>query len=283
MSEATTEPHGYNANHFPFAAIFQQLTQELQDHPAGPLSAYVRYQYLRRQSNLRAGADYCSTSITSSGHARHIGLDIEQIIAKNTEAAQRLVAQLVGKGTLHPKSVIVPVDLGYIPGWRQSDYISFWLAIIAGFDLGLRPRAGKVKQLEDRIFAGLLADNINLGLMNSQTANTVTRAPEYFKFARTFARVAANFQPEAHGSHRIINLIDPQDSLGCQTERLFAKLRGIPVYSVGVTGPSKTASAAFTDHTLYEDLETIVRYGGTSVEFVGQDTFILRHEESVLA
>lgn len=86
-------PLNYSAKLFPFAGILEQLTQEFKAKDTGPLSAYTRFQFLRRAHGLLSGADYCSTSITSSGHARINTLAANEVIARNTASGRQLVAE----------------------------------------------------------------------------------------------------------------------------------------------------------------------------------------------
>jgi hypothetical protein len=265
----------YSTNAFPYAAILTQLTNEFSINDAGPIAAYSRFQQLRRAHHLLSSADYCSTTITSSGHARNAQLNKSEALKKNTETAQQLVAELANKGCLHPRSVILPVDLGYIPTWNQSDYILFWLAVIAGFDLGDRPSTAKIEKFRHQTIEYLDRASVDLVTMNNSNADGGTRAKEYFKFAKAIAHVASNYRPEPHSAHRVVNLIDTQASLGCQTERLFAHLHGIPVYDVKISGPASSSRAAFANVDLYKDLNLIFSYGGTALELTRSHSFTL--------
>ena len=265
----------YNPEAFPYAGIFDQLTDESIAEGLGPMTAYVRFQAKRRAAGLLSGADYCSSAITTGGHSRRNYLSKIDIIRNNTANARQLATELVQKGCLHARSVILPVDLGYIPTWQQADYMMFWLAVISGFDLGDRPRTQKIDNLRRRLVDELEAAHIRLDVMNDPDTPPPTRGAEYFKFARAFAAIVANYRPEPHSAHRIINLIDTDTSLGCQTERLFSHLRGIPVYDVKVTGPARHPAYAFRNLELYRDLKLIFSYGGAAVNLTHTHSFRL--------
>jgi hypothetical protein len=268
----------YTGDIFPFANVLGELTIELQKHPLGPIAAYARFQQLRKSYGLLSGADYCSTAITSSGHARRLELPKPEVIRRNTDNARQLVVELAEKGSIDPRSVILPVDLGNIPSWQQSDYITFWLAVIAGLDMGRRPRASSIARLEASLLTYLTALQVDLVCMNNSGAQPQVRAAEYFKFSHAFAAVTSTFRPEPNSAHRVINLIDTESSLGCQTERLYAHLRGIPTFNVAVSGPATAKQLAFRDISLYKDLELIFRYGGASVELAKEYSFILEQQ-----
>jgi hypothetical protein len=197
---------------------------------------------------------------------------LQEVITRNTKSARLLAAELVSKDILHPHTMILPVDMGYVPGWGQSDWISFWLAVISGVDLGMRTNNPKLQKFRAELERQLDQDSVNLALLNDHEATAVTRAPEYFKFARAWSNLTAKHRPEPHSAHRLISLIDTKDSLGSQTERLFARLRGIPMYNVAVIG----GKSAFHSKALYRDLEIIVAYGGTTVEFLEGSSFVLK-------
>ncbi len=269
-------PKEYTPKVFPYAAIFEQLTKELQDTSTNPVDAYIRFVKLRRAANLRPGADYCSTAITSGGHVHIPGLAMKDVIARNTRSARLLTAELVQKDVLHPSSTILPVDMGYIPDWGQSDYISFWLAVISGVDLGTQPDSQKAGDFKSKLESQLALDQIDLELMNNHAVSASDRAPEYFKFAKAWSQLTNAYRPEPNSAHRLVSLIDTKDSLGSQTERLFARLRSIPMYTVGIIGENPGKNS-FQSKALYRDLEMIVAYGGTTVEFMAGSTFVLRN------
>lgn len=269
---AVEYPKEYTPTIFPYAKIFEQLTRELQTTPLDPITTYARFLKLRREAGLLSGADYCSTAITTGGHVHVPGLALQEVINRNTRSARLLAAELVSKDILHPHTMILPVDMGYVPGWGQSDWISFWLAVISGVDLGMRADGLKLQKFRSKLENQLEEDCVNLALLNDHESSAAVRAPEYFKFARAWSNLTAMHRPEPHSAHRLVSLIDTKDSLGSQTERLFARLRGIPMYNVGVIG----GKSAFHSQALYRDLEMIVAYGGTTVEFIEGSTFVLK-------
>lgn len=272
----------YNASRFPFAAIFERLTDQMQRRSLSPIDAYLLYQNERRHARLTPCPDYASTSITSGGHARRAGLKMEQIIAANTRTARDLVVLMDQQGTLDHQSVILPVDLGHIPGWRQSDYILFWLLIIGGFDLWIRPGNSQVALYERNLQAALEQFQVDLRLMNSFELSAAARAPQYFRFADAciWAAHQSKTDRRAAAVRKIVSLVDPHTSLGGQTERYFARMLDIPVYLPRAVKPADKLGQAISTPRLARDVETIISYGGTVCEVADHAALVcLRDDE----
>jgi hypothetical protein len=233
-----------------------------------PVEAYLWYETARRKEGLNPGPDYCSTAITNSGHGRNPDLSDRERIVRNTETAQRLMLELGQKGILHARSAILPADLGYVPHWKQSDYMTLWLSVIGGPDLGLRDTNRNATKFEEDIASSLEMMEVDLGRMNDRSLSPAERAPEYFKFAKAFGEVFEDPVNEPRPVHRVINLVDPQDSLGCRTERAFAHSLGVPSYSLVSSGPASTAHTTIGNLQLRSDLDDIVRFGGTTVQLL---------------
>lgn len=272
----------YTPGQFPFAALFEQLTDYVQSHTVSPLELYNFYCTERRRAKLTPCPDYASTSITSGGHARRPGLDMTQIITANTRTARDMVAMMEQQGTLDREAVIVPVDLGHVPGWKQSDYIHFWLLIIGGFALHGHQRLAKVTRYESALTHALSDRGVNLNVMNSFDLSAADRAPHYFKFAEACVQAAqamTTYQ-QCTPVRKIVSLIDPHVSLGGQTERYFARLMNIPVYLPRAVQPAQKLSQAITSSHLARDVDTIIRFGGTVCEVAAEPALICIRDDS---
>lgn len=266
----------YNREIFPFAGVFEDLTEVTIEQELSPLRAYVRYQQARQRYQLHHSPDYFSTSITSGGHARRPNVESRAIVEKNTENAQQLLGELAVAKVITPDRAILPADFGYVPHWRQSDYITLWLAVIGGPDFGKTKPDHEAAFFAMRLGTALEREAVNLDIMNNSKMEPQLRAPEYFKFTRAFANVVPRAPFRTRPVNRVINLLDPKDSLGCRTERVFAHTQNIPVFDINVAGPGPEALDVIEDDLLRKDLETIVSYGGTTVELLPGNQFVLR-------
>ena len=274
MSEANSLQ--YSHEQFPFAAIFEELTDWSDSSSASPLETYLKYRKLRRDHALTPCPDYASTSITSGGHARRPDLKTQEVIAANTETARSMVALMSEQGSLEPRATLLPVDLGYIPAWQQSDYIELWSLVISGPDLGLRPSNANATKYENTLAIKMRESEVDVAKMNDSALAATERAYEYFKFARAFKETAGATAQDATPVRKVISLVDPELSLGCQTERLLAKMLAIPLKRVVAVRLIDNYTNAIGNYKLRHDLDDIVRFGGTVVQVAEGDMLTLK-------
>ncbi len=271
----------YNGQRFPFAAIFERLTEHMQNRSISPLDAYLLYQRECRQARLTPCPDYASTSITSGGHSRCAGLDMEQIIAANTRTARDLVVLMDEHGTLDRQAVVLPVDLGHVPGWQQSDYILFWMLVISGFDLWTRPGNSRIQEFERGLERALKQTGADLKAMNSFTLTAEARAPQYFRFADACVQAAKASKSDRRATsvRKLVSLVDPHVSLGGQTERYFARQLGIPVYLPRAVKPADGLEQVLSTRRLARDVEMIIGWGGTVCEVADHSALVCLRDD----
>lgn len=256
----------YNRQGFPFYDVFDELTDWAASNQADSLETYLRYRRLRRDARLTPCPDYASTSVTSGGHARRPDLDSYAVINANTDTARRIIAEMSAQGTVDARATVLPVDLGYLPQWRQSDYMHFWSLIISGPDLGMRKGNQAAGRYEHRLAKKLAKKKVDLPRMNDSSLDAKQRAEEYFKFIDAFVNAIDDSSYGGTPARSVIGLIDPETSLGCQSEKLLAKMLGLPVKRVSPVRLLDTYSEAIQDHKLVYDLDELVRFGGVVVE-----------------
>lgn len=255
----------YTRDNFPIFGVLEDLTESLNDSIAEPTEALVRYNnlYTKQLGRRRGGERYASTSVTSGGHARRPGLNIKEIIAANTNTARQTLGELAIKGAVNKNAVINPVDLGYIKGWSQVEFMKFWLGIIGGLDLGKRGGNQKARLYERSLANSLKRRQVNLQVMTDSAKEATERAPEYFRFALAHADTTEELMGRLDLSpvNDVLSLVDPDLSLGSQTERIFARMRGIPTFKVAPVMPG-TLEASISP-ALQQDLDKIIRFGAT--------------------
>ena len=247
----------------PLRSQLQELTHEINETGVDPFEGYELM--CRRLGKLGLWFDtYCSSSITSGGHARNNDLNIGQIIQKNTDSAFDLCDELFKVGQLSPRKAIEAVAVGKINGWGQSDYMEFWLNVMA------RPRhdgAGAAHRLDTlrNNFAGALDQHseVDMTIYNSSKFTAEQRAPHYIKHADIYADVVRQADIEATPIDRLVRLIDTDTSLGAQTENYFAKIMGIQVMNVAIAQVGNDhLPAHYPSSRLVKDTDDIVRFGG---------------------
>ena len=256
----------YNHEGFPYYEILDELTDWAYQNQANPLETYLRYRRLRRDARLTPCPDYASTSITSGGHARRPGLDSYTVINANADTARRIVAEMSAQGSLDARGTILPVDLGHLPVWKQSDYMHFWSLVISGPDLGIKRRNQTASKYQKNLDKKIDKKRVDIAKMNDPAEPATARAPEYFKFADAFVSALSENHSDSNPVRSVIGLVDPETSLGCQTEKLLAKILTIPVKRLSPVRKINSYNQAIEDHKLVEDMDEIIKFGGTIVE-----------------
>ncbi|MBX4190648.1 hypothetical protein KW794_01020 [Candidatus Saccharibacteria bacterium] len=101
--------------------------------------------------------------------------------------------------------------------------------------------------------------------MNDSFLPADIRAIEYFRFAEAFVDALDDAQ-DSTSVRSVIGLIDPETSLGCQTEKLLAKMLSLPVKKLSPVRKINKYTEAIEDHKLISDIDEIIKFGGTVVE-----------------
>jgi len=243
----------------PFRDALVELTFEANTEVLDPFEAYIRLRHKMGELGLHA-EDYCSSSITSGGHARDDNLSMGEVIQRNTDTAMKLCDELFTVGQLNPRTAVEAVVLGKI-AWKQSDYMTFWLATMAGLPARGHGVAQAINNFRNDFEIALRdSDSLDMSIYDSKESPN-TRAPHYFEHAQRFAATAQQHNPEP--VHRLIRLVDPEMSLGAQTENVFARLMGTGVFRVAIAETGIEPSQHNTSDALLKDMEPIIRFGGT--------------------
>jgi len=256
----------YSSYDFPFARVFDEIGEQGSDGSVGPLESYLYFRRRQRELELTPCPDYYSTSITTGGHARRDDLTSMEVIRANTTTARQTMALMARQGSIDSRGAVLPVDLAYVPGWSQSDYMELWSLIISGVDIGLRPTNANATKFEEALRHAYDVCEVDIEKMNDKTLSATERAAEYFQFADAFADVVQGHHEGVRTPvRRLVSLVDPGISLGCQTERLLARYLMIPTHRIVAMAPAEIGSAV-PNFALRNDIDTIISFGGTVVE-----------------
>lgn len=171
---------------FSFRPLLQEVTAVTNERGYDPYEAYAWfYEQAARKGII--GKTYASTSITSGGHARDKSLEMQHIIARNTESARLLAEQLVADRQIDAGSTIEPVFVGKTH-WNQGEYMEFWLTVIAGARLSSRSVSQGVMQLRRRYEEAFKRAEVDHERLNSHasakhraknTSKWLLRLPKY--------------------------------------------------------------------------------------------------------
>lgn len=255
----------------PLREALTELTFEAEDEGLDPFGAYVRLSEKLGRLGVTAEA-YCSSSITSGGHARDSSLEIGQVITRNTDTALSIGDELFEVGQLNPKTTIEAVTLGKLP-WKQSDYMTFWLSTMAGLQShGHGVHVAMQDFRRDFEAAQRRDEELDMDIYDSRQSTEI-RAPHYFNHANLFAATAQ--QHDARPVDKLVRLVDPDTSLGAQTENLFARIMGARVFRVAVAETGVEPSAQSLPPHLVSDTQHLVQFGATVFDTLRRQQLIL--------
>lgn len=285
MSQRVLE---YTPENYPIAGIFEDLTADITARQMDPLEAVMMFDDNLVLRNLgRRILDYGSTSITTGGHARLPDKKIGEVITANTRTARQIVQVLEAAGAVEAHDIMLSVDLGKT-GWDQTQYMSFWLLSNAGPDISEVARRFGLSAFKNTIRDKLHEHEVDLELMGNMTLDREIRRTEYAKFAFAYAEVVKYLDRSnipLQPVRRLLSLVDPNISIGCYAERVFAQAISIPRFRVTPVRPMavEETSEAVGLPTLQHDLGIIQAYGAEICVARAGATLVLQRDEEVLA
>lgn len=248
---------GHNMSQFLYRPVLADVTKKALKEQLDPYQAYAYFCRIERELGLKREV-YLSSSVTSGGHLHNPAIkDIKEVIAKNTASALLIANQLAADSQIDPRVCVEGVALGYT-GWKQSEYIEFWLMMLGGLALSVKEDID-VLRVRHRVAFELAG--IDFDIMNGSEPPK-TRAKEYFTMAQKMADLYFSAM-RAQPVRKMIRLVDPDTSLGAQSERVFARSLKIPVFSVAPMQPALANKLKQVNPTLYKDVEKLITYGAT--------------------
>ncbi len=223
-----------------FVSSFRPVFADLEQGTITPSAAVQRALDFQELHHLRTPQIYVSTAITSAGYKRDTTLPTADVIRLNNEAAQTLLTALHAGGApgIHPAELMVPTELGKVPGWKDSHYLIFYFSWLSGLS------AEATAWVEGRIADPVLAPT--LVIADDRNRPNAERWPHYEQFVNvllTHLTVAAARRRGRVGdpSTTMLQLIDVQESLGCRAEDLFAEVNNLDLLTLtlaeGLSGP----------------------------------------------
>ncbi len=244
---------------FAYRPLLQELTSSVVDEGLDPYEAYQWLYEHSENAGLQANT-YCSTSITSGGHARDESLEMRDVIERNTESARLLSEQLAHDRQIEPAAAIEPVFVGKTH-WNQPEFMEFWLSVIGGYTFTTGFVSRDVNNLRASAKSAFQSHELDVDLMSSK-ASAEVRAVEYFKMSNAFANLITSGTP-AKPIDIVIRMIDTELSLGAQTERAFARQIGSRVMNIAVVKPAQPEDLFAVNRVLAEDTARLIRFGAT--------------------
>lgn len=244
----------------PLRSLLQELTSEYNETGVDPFEAYEMLCLQLGKRGLWFDT-YCSSSITSGGHARDNSLNMGEVIQKNTDSAHDLCDELFASGQLDALRSLEAVAVGKVRHWQQSDYMTYWLNVMArlpftGANAAVRMDAAR-RDFQTRLDRAW----VDMGVYNDPNLSAEVRVGEYMRHADVFADVAQD--RDSDPISRLVRLIDTDQSLGAQTENYFARVMGAQVMRVAVAHiGDATLPPGYPASQLEADITKIVSFGG---------------------
>ena len=273
-----TGVEGYNEATFPYFPILEELTEDICDRQMTPLEAYDLFDQRRAIARLNPYIDYCSTAITTGGHARREDLTVPEVIEANTLTARRIALVLHNQLALDGRETVLPVDLGST-GWVQSEYMEFWFMTIAGLDFtGRKHLSLGFTQLRSSMDESLRRLEVDLAVMNGKDIDRSLKVEQFARFALGMAAGLKRFGDHLRPASKLVQFVDTQHSLGSFGEGVFADDLHIPKARLVPVGPVPELEAVH-DTKLKDDFKIILSNGGEITIAAEESTLVVKRND----
>ncbi len=197
--------------------VLTELTGELASSPLSPAEAHRSFMSELERRELWYNT-YLRTAITAGGFKRDSSRTTPEVVASNTEAALLAETWLGLTGDIDPDHTWNAVSLGYVPHFKQSDYLEFCFYGI------VRPELHDLRAIEQRVARNLAHSAVDLAVFNSQESNDV-RIPHYLAFTDVFWDTVQH--EHLTPVDTVVGLFDNAMSLGGRGEDRLSKLAHI--------------------------------------------------------
>ncbi len=204
----------------------QQRFTKFPDRIPTPDQETVPGLYARTYKQILPDRDevYISTPLTSGG-ARVLSygeLTVPDIV-RNCILINSFYAGTVIREAANlfvEQRVTLPHNLGSRPGWKETDFIKYWMYYLSGIEPAATP------EFEGMVASGVAAD---VTIFNNHELPREARVQEYERLLRSFVA----FIQQSHASIRpvagIALMPDHNRSLGCSLERQLGAALGVPL------------------------------------------------------
>jgi hypothetical protein len=224
--------------------VLTDVTGELVAHPTSAAKAHRSFisELERRELWYHT---YLRTAITAGGFKRDANRVIPDVVAGNTETALLAETWLGFTGAIDPTHTWNAVSLGYVPHFKQSDYLEFCFYGI------VRPEQKDLLTIERRFARNLAHSAVDLAVFNSHEPNEV-RIPHYLAFTDVFWDTIKD--EHLAPVDTVVGLFDNGMSLGGRGEDRLSKLASIR--QIDATFPRGEVAATARDLARFSTLLT---------------------------
>jgi hypothetical protein len=220
-----------NSKESPYRAIFH----ELESKSYTTIDAYRSF-YTWTETNDIDPCVYLSSAITSGGLARDPNVSFAEMMEVHTDFGDRMahvIASQESDSYITRQDIIAPADLGKVPEWGQADYLLFWMHVITGLD----PR--EASEIDADIRQNRMTEKpgfFDKSLPREQ------RLDDYLALAEGYAEAVGKLDcgKGKYGRNlprniqTLVPILDPEESLGVQSELHLCRLLGFGEYSLNL-------------------------------------------------
>jgi hypothetical protein len=221
----------------PWTSSWKPAFDEIVESAPSPSGAVDSMTQFAKREHLDLPTIYGSTAITSAGHKRDPELQgadaFPEVIRRNNRTASLLKGSLCDHTANHVSSVntMVPTELGKVTGWKDTHYLQFYFAWLAG----LSPSGAVLyaEGLTDPAYEKILAAADDRSLPNE------ARWPAYKIFVEIAIAKLADVERRTGAKHDdgatiLLQLNDVGESLGCRAEQMYSDARGLDVIAPSI-------------------------------------------------
>jgi hypothetical protein len=223
-----------------------------------PVDAYADFQ-ARLGSAATRYEDYISTAITSGGYRRDTRLSYSDVVAKNSDYALILADELHHHGLIDVETTLDSVALGKVKGWKQSDYLFFFLTGMA------RPIIRQKYTPEYRQLLSIYCEpkTYDPAIFNDESLSNEARAAQYQAFTSEYWERTC--QLDIAPIDRTIRVADWNRTLGGRAEEQLARLIGIRVFTPYIVATTHDFSGVTMPSDLRMHMQALTTLGADIV------------------
>lgn len=236
--------------------VLGECTEEWGKEAPAPMDAFLTF---RKKLGAHAGryTTYLSTAITAGGYIRDTTLPVNEVSKKNSETALLYADFLAHRGLIDLGHTVDAVALGYIPGWKQNDYLRLWLPVMTRPIMtasNIRHITGAMDEFEA---------THDMELFNDSKAPHALRRPLYRAFGNAYLGAVDGMY--SHPIHETVQLVDGALSLGGSVEAIVSSASNIDVKVPAFDGTDFEFIQTIDNASLQQHLAQLAELGAQFV------------------
>lgn len=223
------------SENLPQASPYEPIFKSIEIVPdCSTAEAYEMYNVSLKIGSLDPSI-YLSMAITSGGYARDGAVSAFEAIKMNGDYVS-MVADVISKQYqphIGLDDIVVPSDLGKVPGWGQADYLLFWAHVITGLDVAEAKKLdAAVQETGVTKLSGFFDKNISREDRWNDYKKLIDIYTDLFQEMGLGKGAAGAELP--NNMQAVLLALDAQESLGVNAERYLCHRLGLGEYVCGL-------------------------------------------------